>query len=1073
MSLPALPLPALPRPPIPPARLRVLPSLHQQLLADGAQCHRCPLSRNGLPSRPVATEWIGQNQSAAPAVAIVGEAPGRRETQTGRPFVGVSGKLLDFACAKAGIPRGGLAILNGAACGPIPSDNDSMKQAALAACRPRLLNELRHLQPRVIMAVGSHALRSLSPEGTPGVTALRGALLPLAEDVAGTTAAFNDRKTSSWRPAFFSTFHPAHILRGGDGEQKSDGNESRSVDLLFYFFLYDLAKAWRFAHGQAKPWVDAGDLFVMTDAGLRRVGTLDDGSVGLGDTATAREFVEAIERVHEEAKTVGEHASDVETDGKDAVTAGLTAIASSTVHGGVAATWRAFLQTPNALRAIQRLHADPSFVHTFHFKIFDTVVLPRHGIPILGPIGCTVLKHHAAFPGLPHTLEAVATQFFITPPWKAEFRRSEKNEAELVLYCYRDGHAAAYLSPILDKMLEAHRTGRVYIADRQQFSVATQMRRVGYFVDRKEQARHSAMQRARLNYMRSALEREFKALEERWRQTLARQLAQKQRKKDPVSYLERVALRYKEIAERDKKPTDVGLLKTKAKADLVALFEVLRIPIAKYTKKGAPVTDKDAMEKAAARHPLMRRLIHIREAQHLIATYIDGLPVKPDGRVHPDWSPKITGRWGAGKAQNWPNFVVGWPPEMGEGGHYKVTPSGDLVCPRENPRSIVAAPTAAEIIDLYEQAIKKYGSLAAAEAAGGYFPFAIYVRAKVFGRGRVLVGADFEQLELRIAAYLARDPFLLHIFENGLDPHSVFARECFADHFPKLEKEIAELGFKPKSDLADEIKELTALLVDKGWSGPHPTNPGVGDFVPPDGLDDITRMRLKKARERLELLTKVNKLQKHWKRLRDLSKRAEYGGIYGGEAESLHAAMVKDFPELTIDGLRRVLAVINEKMAAVVRWRNGQEAGAHRTREVREALLGRVRLFPLGNFNPNIVYNFPIQAFAASLLAKAIFRFVALTRPDLLQLEELYRWGLLDAAWVQARRAEGFDQWNGPVELILNGHDSLVAEADDEDGAKAAKLLALAMTQELPMNDNRKMVFLAKAVAKRRWSEAA
>ena len=42
----------------------------------------------------------------------------------------------------------------------------------------------------------------------------------------------------------------------------------------------------------------------------------------------------------------------------------------------------------------------------------------------------------------------------------------------------------------------------------------------------------------------------------------------------------------------------------KAKLDIVALFNVLRIPFTAFTAKGAPVTDKKAMEGAAGRHPL-------------------------------------------------------------------------------------------------------------------------------------------------------------------------------------------------------------------------------------------------------------------------------------------------------------------------------------------------------------------------------------------------------------------------------------------------------------------------------------
>lgn len=158
-----------------------LSPLHARLLADGAECTRCPMGKGGQPSRPVGTEWFGG--SARPKLAIVGELPGVREVRGGRPFIGKSGKILDQVCAHAGVPRGGLAILNAGACGPVPSHADAMKVATIAACRPRLLSELRRLRPDVVLALGGQALRSLAPQLSSGVTALRGALLEPAEDL--------------------------------------------------------------------------------------------------------------------------------------------------------------------------------------------------------------------------------------------------------------------------------------------------------------------------------------------------------------------------------------------------------------------------------------------------------------------------------------------------------------------------------------------------------------------------------------------------------------------------------------------------------------------------------------------------------------------------------------------------------------------------------------------------------------------------------------------------------------------------------------------------------------------------
>lgn len=932
---------------------------------------------------------------------------------------GKSGELLNYALHQATIARPELAILNAIACGPIPSDNEIVKHAAMRACRPRLLTELRTLKPKGILAIGAKALAALAPAGSSGVTALRGALLPLADDVA----------TDDWKPSFTSTFHPAHIMRGGDGDNDNpDGESDASVDLLYFFFLFDLAKAHRFASGQAKAWQDNCDLFLTVGPDLYRATVDDDGNPAIGAAATEAELLNALRRVIEEARDA-ELSCDVETDGRDSLEANLTAIAYATPTGGVSATWSAWQMFPAIAAELRALHADKSVRWNWQNGIYDRCVFKRHGLAIVGPSEDTLLKHHGAFPGLPHRLDQIATQFFITPPWKNEFRTSVKDEAALVLYNYRDAHSTARISVALNQHLKTARTERVYEADRQINVIATRMRQVGMYVDRAEQARHRAVQTARLEYMKAALAQDFASIEEEWRQTLARLLADRQRKKDPDNYLERVAMRYEEIAEREKKATDVGFFKPKAKADIVALFQVLRIPFTDYTPKGAPVTDKKAMETAAARHPLMRRLNHVREAQHLIATYIE-LPVKRDGRMHPDWkTTKITGRWGAGKSQNVPNNAGGWPPKTNPDGSFKTTPNGSLITPRENLRSIIAAPTANQILEIEHN-------------VPGSVDRWVLMRAKR-GFGRKLVGADMDQVELRILAFLSKDPFLLAIFNEGRDPHSEFSVFVFPKHFPKLVEEIKAAGWKPKALGAaeDEYVRLKALT------------------------DDVSRARAAKL-ERIVLA------MKEWKQLRDFTKRVEYGGAYRGKARTIHEALVKVMPDVELSAVEHGIEVFYERAAMVPRWHNDQDTKCRLYRESREALLGRVRLFPLGNFSPTVAVNFPIQAYGASLMTLAFFRFTAMTQPQILEFDRLYRFGLLDAKWVKEMKAKGFNRWKAPVELLSNGHDSILAECDEEDADRAAELLQLSMTQTVQDPDGSMMTYSAEAHVSQRWSRA-
>jgi hypothetical protein len=193
---------------------------------------------------------------------------------------------------------------------------------------------------------------------------------------------------------------------------------------------------------------------------------------------------------------------------------------------------------------------------------------------------------------------------------------------------------------------------------------------------------------------------------------------------------------------------------------------------------------------------------------------------------------------------------------------------------------------------------------------------------------------------------------------------------------------------------------------------------------------------------------------KVWSKLRDLTKRAEYCGIYGGTAATVYSSVVKDFPEVELAGLQRVIDAVNGQMRGVVAWRRKQEYLAGRTGETREALLGRARFWPLApSYDRNVVYNFPIQAAAAVLMAKAILRFAVATKPHLVDIDTLPK--------ASRPESEFIDAWNGrgPASLILNGHDSLVAECDAADADACRDLLGRAMTQSLTMSTGQAIVF--------------
>ena len=92
-----------------------------------------------------------------PLVAIVGEAPGATEDETGRPFVGKSGALLDELLAAAGLDRGRAAVLNVVKCRP--PGNRTPRSAEVARCSGWLRRQLELLDPPAVVALGLSAAK--------------------------------------------------------------------------------------------------------------------------------------------------------------------------------------------------------------------------------------------------------------------------------------------------------------------------------------------------------------------------------------------------------------------------------------------------------------------------------------------------------------------------------------------------------------------------------------------------------------------------------------------------------------------------------------------------------------------------------------------------------------------------------------------------------------------------------------------------------------------------------------------------------------------------------------------------
>ncbi len=99
-------------------------------------------------------------------ILFIAEAPGQTEDETGRPFVGRAGKLLDNMILSMGLKREDVYIANIVKCRP--PGNRKPKQDEMDACKHFLLSQIDIIKPKVIVALGNTALEGLTGSG--GIT---------------------------------------------------------------------------------------------------------------------------------------------------------------------------------------------------------------------------------------------------------------------------------------------------------------------------------------------------------------------------------------------------------------------------------------------------------------------------------------------------------------------------------------------------------------------------------------------------------------------------------------------------------------------------------------------------------------------------------------------------------------------------------------------------------------------------------------------------------------------------------------------------------------------------------------
>lgn len=162
------------------------------------------------------------------------------------------------------------------------------------------------------------------------------------------------------------------------------------------------------------------------------------------------------------------------------------------------------------------------------------------------------------------------------------------------------------------------------------------------------------------------------------------------------------------------------------------LFEKLNLPALKKTKRGYS-TNAEVLEKLRPYHPIIDLILEYRKYTKLKSTYVDGLEkeIAPDGRIHTVF-------------QN------------------TVTATGRLSSTEPNLQNIpVRTPLGAEMRKMF-----------------------------LAPEGRVLVDADYSQIELRLLAHIADDKAMQDGFRTGADIHAITASQVMGVPLDEVTKEM-------------------------------------------------------------------------------------------------------------------------------------------------------------------------------------------------------------------------------------------------------------------------------------------
>lgn len=629
------------------------------------------------------------------------------------------------------------------------------------------------------------------------------------------------------------------------------------------------------------------------------------------------------------------YAYDVETDDIECLTAKIRCIAIGTTDEVICVSLLGIdgytkfyspIEEMAILEVMREFFTNPDIMKVSHNGgYYDRLVIEHQWGFTPGPNIDTMLLHRSTESELPHSLAYVGSMYTEAPAWKTDREGNKlatggESDEQLAEYCQNDVVVTARVMPKLVDKVRLNDQVEIFHMDQRMQAICADMHAVGMYVD----------QEKRLAEERKLLARRHELLTN-IRDAVGRLDF------NPGSVFQVSDVLFTEWGLRA--PLDEEELYT-ASGNLSTGDLVLR----------SLLTTPDVPEE---RREVIKAIRYYRKCQKILGTYVCKLrPNDMDADVgwdeDEDWVDRETRE------------------KYGEVKKGIVNPATGRMYPGYNAHVAVT------------------GRLSSSKPINAQ-NFPKVLRAMVVAQpGHILVGADMDQLELRIAAALWGVELYLKAFESGKDPHSMTAFAVFGDAFC-----------------------TAAGITSDQFGRPGPL---VGACYT-DGVFNGSNVDALK--------------------MRNLSKAVQYASQYMAAVETVHKLICKtevpakdpktgqayndgttDLPYARM-ALRRVRKMRDNWLRGAKEFERGwhmEIAEFRRYGHLREPVTGRRRDF-LDGEDPNQIVNFKVQGGAAGLMNKAI---------------------------IQLHEAIPRNKWGPGTGIINQCHDSIVIECPI-DGAYQEK----------------------------------